>query len=85
MTTVYAVCVPRLGLLHRTEEHLVEAKGVGAKLLDYHVGVHYVKHRLGHLLDSPAADVLTLIVKDKLSVIVLRSPSLECLNVEYVG
>ena len=85
MTTVYAVGVPRLGLLHRTEEHLVEAKGVGTKLLDYHVGVHYVKHRLRHLFDSPATHVLTLVIEHKLSIIILRSPCLESLNVEYVA
>ena len=84
MAAVDAVGVPGLRLLHGTEEHLVEAQRVGTVFLDNHVGVDHVEHRLRHLLDGPAADVLA-VFEHKLGVGVLGAPSLEGLDVEHVG
>ena len=65
------------------EEHLVEAKGVGAVVLDYHVGVDDVVHRLRHFLDGPAADVLA-VLEDEVCRSVLGAPGLEGFEVEDV-
>ena len=81
--TTNVVRIPRLAGLHWSQEHLIEAEGVGTMSLHYVIGVHHVIHRLRHLLDSPSADVLA-IFKNKLGVGILRAPSLECLDVEDV-
>ena len=54
---VYAVRVPRFGLFHRTEEHLVHAERVCAVFLYNHVRIDNVEHGLAHFFNSPAADV----------------------------
>ena len=46
VASVNAVCVPRLRLLHRAEEHLVKAQGVCSVLLDNHVWIDDIVHRL---------------------------------------
>ena len=83
VATVNAVGVPRFRLLNRSEEHLVETKSVGTVFLHNHVGVDNVEHRLRHFFYCPSADVLA-VFKNKLSILVFRTPSLESLNVELV-
>ena len=83
MATVDTVRVPRLACLHRTEEHFVETKGVGTETLHNHIWIHHIEHRLRHLLDSPATDVLA-IFEDEFCRCILRTPSLECLHIEYI-
>ena len=84
MTAVDTVGVPGLRLLHRTEEHLIQTQRVGAVAFNNHIGIHHVEHRLRHLLDSPAADILA-ILEHELCIVVFRTPSLEGLEVENVG
>ena len=84
VATVDTVGVPGFRLLHGTEEHLVETQGVGTVLLDNHIRIDDVEHRLRHLFDGPAALVLT-ILKNEFGIAILRTPSLEGLNVEHVS
>ena len=84
MATVNAVGVPRLALLYRAEEHLVETQGVGTVFFDNHVGIDNVEHRLRHLFDGPAALVLA-VFENELSILVLRAPRLEGLNIEHIS
>ena len=84
MAAVDAVGVPRFALLHGTEEHLIQAQGVGAVTLHDHVGVHDVEHRLRHLFHSSVADILA-VLQYKLGVLILGTPFLERLDVEHVG
>ena len=84
MTAIDTVGVPRLRLLNRTEEHLIQTQRVGTVAFNNHIGIHHVEHRLRHLLDGPAADVLA-ILEHELCIVVFRTPSLEGLEVEDVG
>ena len=84
VTAVNTVGVPRLALLHRTQEHFIETQGVSTILLDNHIRVDHVEHRLRHLFDSPATLVLT-ILKNELCVLVFRTPGLEGINVQHVS
>ena len=84
VTTVDTVCVPRLTLLNRTQEHLVKTQGVGTILLNNHIGVNHVEHRLRHFFYCPSADVLT-IFEDKLGIVIIWTPSLECLDIENIS
>ena len=81
--TVNTIGVPRLGLLDRAQEHLIETQGVGSIFLDNHIGVDHVEHRLRHLFDCPSADVLA-ILQDELRIVILRSPLFEGIHVEHV-
>ena len=83
VTAVDAVGVPGLALVDRTEEHFVEAERVGAVFLDNHVGVDHVVHRLRHLFNRPAADVLA-VFEHELGGGVFGTPSLEGFRVEHV-
>ena len=85
VAAVDTVGVPWLALLHRSEEHLVEAESVSSEFLYYHVGVDHIKHTLRHLLHSPSADIFAFIIKDELSVCIVRTPCLEGFDVEDVG
>ena len=60
VTAVYAVGVPRLRLLHRTQEHLVQTQGISTIFLDNHIRIDHVEHRLRHLLDGPSALILAV-------------------------
>ena len=80
---VDAVRIPRLGLLQGAEEHLIEAKRVGAILLDDRVRIDDVVHRLRHLLHRPSAEV-SPILEHELSVAILRIPSAEGVQIEDV-
>ena len=84
VTTIDTIGVPRLRLFYRTQEHLVETQGVSTILLDNHIWVHYVEHRLRHFLNRPTTDIFA-ILEDELSMLVLRSPSLEGLDVEHIS
>ena len=83
MHTVDTIGVPRLALLKRTEEHLIQTERVGTIALDDHIGVDDIVHRLTHLLDGPSADVLT-ILKDEVSRSVLGAPSTKGFEIELV-
>ena len=83
MATVDTVGIPRLAGFYRTQEHFVETQGISTILLDNHIWIHHVEHTLRHLLDSPSADVLA-IFQDEFSVLILRAPSLECLDIQYI-
>ena len=83
MYTINTVGVPRLGLLDRAQEHLVESQCISTIFLDDHIRVDHVEHGLGHLLDRPSADVLA-ILQDELRIVVLRTPLLEGLNIQYI-
>ena len=83
MATVDTVGIPRLACLYRTQEHFVETQGISTILLDNHIWIYHVEHTLRHLLDGPSADVLA-ILQDELSVLILRAPSLECLDIQYI-
>ena len=84
VASVDTVGVPRLGLLHRTEEHLIHTESVGTIFLHNHVRVYHVEHGLRHLFDSPSADVLTIIIEDKFSIVVVRAPVAERFHIEDV-
>lgn len=58
--TVDTVRIPRLGLLYRTEEHLVHTQCIRTVFLNNHIGINDVEHGFTHLLHSPAADVFTI-------------------------
>ena len=75
--------VPGLALLHRAEEHLIKTQGIGAIGVADEVGVDHIVHRLAHLFDSPAADVLA-VLEDEAGVVVLGPPLFESLGVEPV-
>ena len=83
MATVDTVGIPRLAGLYRTQEHFIETQGVGTILLDNHIWIHHVEHTLTHLLDGPATDVLA-ILEDELCVLILWTPSLEGLDIQYI-
>ena len=83
MTTVDAVCIPRLRLLQRTEEHFVKTQGVGTEILDNGIGIDNIVHRFAHLLHSPTADVFA-IFENKFCIVILGTPCTESLNVELV-
>ena len=80
---VDAVRIPRFGLLDRTEEHFIETKCIGTVLFDNHIRIHDIVHRLRHLLDRPAADVLA-IFQDKFRIIVFRTPVLEGFDIQDI-
>ena len=84
VATVDTVGIPRLTLLNRTQEHLIEAKCVGTILLNNHIRINNVEHRLRHFFDSPTALVLT-ILQNELCILVVRAPSLESLDVENIS
>ena len=84
VAAVYSVGVPRLALLYRTEEHLVETQRVGSVFVYNHVGVDNVEHRLRHLLYSPSAHILA-VFEDEFGVVVFGAPCLECLCVEHIA
>ena len=83
MATVDTVGIPWFRLFYRTQEHLIEAQGVGTILLDNHIRVDHIEHRFRHLFDGPSADVLT-ILENELSLLVFRTPSLESVNIQYI-
>ena len=83
MHAVYAVGIPWLGHLQRTQEHLVETKGVGTELSHDIIGINHIEHRLRHLLYRPAA-LIHAVFQHKLSVLVLRHPRAESLKVEHI-
>ena len=83
MHTVDTVGIPRLRLLQRTEEHLVHTQRIGAVCLNDIVGIHDVEHRLRHLLDRPAADILA-VLQDELGINELGTPLAEGLQVEHI-
>ena len=84
VTTVNTVCIPRLRLLHRTQEHLIQTQGVSTILLDNHIRIDDVVHRLRHLFYCPATNVLA-IFENELSIVVFWTPSLKCLDIKYIG
>ena len=83
MYAVDTISVPRLTLLKRTKEHLVQTERVGTIALDDHIGVDDIVHRLTHLLDGPSADVLA-ILEDEVSRSVLGAPSTESFKIELI-
>ena len=84
VTAIDAVGIPRLRLLYRTQEHLVETECISTIFLDDHVRIDHIEHGLRHFLDSPATLVLS-VFEDELSILILWTPSLEGLNVEHIS
>ncbi len=80
---VDAVGVPRLALLKRAEEHLVEAERVGSVALHYIVGVDNVEHRFRHFFNRPSADI-PAVFQQELGILVVRPPCAEGIGVENV-
>ena len=81
--SVDSLRVPRLALLKRAEEHLVETESVGTVFIADPVRIDDVEHGLAHLLDGPSTDIFT-ILEDKLGIGELRPPGLESLDVQAV-
>ena len=81
---VYALRIPRLRLLHRPEEHLVQTQRIGSVAFYNIVGIDHVVHRLRHLLHCPAAAILTVGIDDKLGVGKLGLPPTEAVCVENI-
>ena len=81
--TLDAVGVPRLAGLDGTQEHLIQAQRVGTIFFHDIIGINDVEHRLGHLLDSPAADVLA-VLEDKLGILELGAPLAEFFDVKGI-
>ena len=80
--TIDAGCVPRLRLLDRTEEHLINAESVGTILVADIVRVDNIIFRFRHLLYSRRAEELAIGIELEFCVVVFWSPLLECLNVK---
>ena len=80
---VDALRIPWLGLLDRTEEHLIKPQSISTIRITDIIRIDDIVHRLAHLLDSPSADVLA-VFEHKLSIGKLRSPLSECVNVKTV-
>ena len=79
----YAVGVPRFGHFHRSQEHLIHTQRVRTVFLHQIIGILHVVFRLGHLLDFPAANILT-VFKDKFGIFEIRHPVFERLNIEDI-
>ena len=84
VTAIDTIRIPRLRLLYRTQEHLIETQGISAVFLNDHIRIDHIKHRFRHLLNSPSALVLA-ILENKLSIVIFRTPSLESLDVENIS
>ena len=84
MYAVYALRIPRLRLLHRSEEHLVQTQRIGSVAFYNIVGIDHVVHRLRHLLHCPATAILTVGIDDKLGVGKLGLPPTEAVCVENI-
>ena len=81
--SVYAVGIPGLALLQRTQEHLVQTQGVCSVTLYYVVRVHYIEHGLTHLLHRVTAHI-SAVVKHKLGIGIFRTPGAEGLKVQDI-
>ena len=81
--TVDTLGIPRLGLLHRAEEHLVKSQCISTIAVADIVRIDHIVHRLAHLLDSISADILP-VLEDELGISELRTPFPERLNVKAV-
>ena len=83
MHAVNAVRIPWLRLLNRTKEHFIQTQCIRAILLDNHIWIHHVEHRLRHLLDCPTTNVLA-ILQDEFGVVIFRTPCLKCLDIQHI-
>ena len=83
-----ALRIPRLGLLQRTEEHLIETQRVGTIFLHKVIGVLHVVFRFRHLLDFIAANVdviaILVLLKKEDSVFQIVAPIAESVRVKDV-
>ena len=84
-TTIDAGDIPRLRLLDGAEEHLVETQCVSTVVLADVIGIDHVVLRLGHLLDSLADDVLSVLVQDELCIAELCCPLADFLHIQHIA
>ena len=83
MTTIYTIGIPWLALFYWSQEHLIQSQCVCAIILDNHIGIYHVEHRLRHFLYCPTTDIFP-VLHDKLRIFIFWSPCLESVNVQYI-
>src|SRR5574344_2090553 len=80
---IYPLRIPRLGLLKRTEKHFIHSQGIGTILFTDLIRIDYVEHRFAHFFNRIPTYVFS-ILKDKLSIVIIRHPRLKGLHIKSV-